>query len=75
MIMNIKQSMNLVRLNSLNKIETYKHLFEIYPNISIFEIRAGNIINISFTFRFLVLSCAFLIRNTTRTALSHHVLT
>lgn len=61
--------MNLVRLNSSNKIETHKCLFEIYANIFIFDIRAGNVINISFSFRFLILSGAFLIRYTTRVAL------
>ena len=65
----IKQSLNLVRLNSSNKIETHKCLFEIYANIFIFDIRAGNVINISFSFRFLILSGAFLIRYTTRIAL------
>lgn len=34
----IKQAMTLVRYNSSNKIETHKRLFEIYPNIFIFDI-------------------------------------
>lgn len=65
----IKQSMNLVRLNSSNKIETRKCLFEIYPNIFIFDIRAVDVINISFLFRVPMLSGAILITNTTRIAL------
>lgn len=61
--------MNLVKLNSSNKTETHKCLFEIYPNIFIFVIRAGNVINIKFIFRFLILSDAFLVRNSTRITL------
>lgn len=56
----IKQSINLARLNSSNRIENHKCLFEIYPNIFIFDVRIVNVINISFIFRFLLLSCAIL---------------
>lgn len=65
----VKQSTNLVRLNSSNKIETHKCLFEIYPSIFNFDIRAVNVINTRFIFRFLMLSGAVVIRNTTRISL------
>lgn len=58
----IKQSTNLVRHNNSNKIETHRSLFEIYPNIFIFDIMAGHVINISIIFRFGILPSAFLIR-------------
>jgi len=50
MVIIINQSMNLVKINSSNTIETHKCLFEIYPNVFIFDIRAGNVLNISFIF-------------------------